>query len=128
MPVTNWPPFSIGWITLDSASQLLATTAEQKLAAVCQQLTPIPSSFLSHFRIRGIFGGIFRRNFGRNSAAIFKAFFFDFWRGRVAPRQKSEKMPSFTAEPATHSAEPATHSAEIPSNFCKKQKFRKVLS
>ena len=39
----------------------------------------------------------------------------------LAPRQKSEKMPSFTAEPATHSAEPATHSAgilaEIPPKF-----------
>ena len=41
----------------------------------------------------------------------------------LAPRQKSEKMPSFTAEPATHSAEPATHSAgilvEIPPNVRK---------
>ena len=62
----------------------------------------------------------------RNSAEFFKAFFFDFWRGRVAQPQKSEKMPSPT-EPATHSAEPATHSAEIPSNFREKRKFRKVL-
>ena len=47
-------------------------------------VTPITSSFLSHFRIRGIFGGIFRRNFGRNSAAIFKAFFSIFGAGACA--------------------------------------------
>ena len=47
--------------------------------------------------------------------------FFRFLARALAPRQKSEKMPSFTAEPATHSAEPATHSAgilaEIPPKF-----------
>ena len=43
----------------------------------------------------------------------------------LAPRQKSEKKPSFTAEPATHSAEPATHSAVIPLNFREKWNLEK---
>ena len=44
--------------------------------------------------------------------------FFRFLARALAPRQKLEKMPSFTAKPATHSAEPATHSAKISLTFC----------
>ena len=39
--------------------------------------------------------------------------FFRFLARALAPRQKSEKMPSFTAEPATHSAEIPPNSAKI---------------
>ena len=62
---------------------------------------------------------MFAANFVPISAAatcqIFLTCFFDFWRGRHAPRQKLEKMPSLVAKipPSQPSIPPASHSAKI---------------
>ena len=61
------------------------------------------SSFLRHFRIAE-FRPNFRRQFPPKFPPPFFKHFFRFLARALAPRQKSEKMPSFTAEPATHSA------------------------
>ena len=63
------------------------------------------------------FGGALAQNLRRQHSNRLQHF-FRFWRGRPALGQKSENMPSFTAEPATHSAKfSAELLAEFPPNL-----------